>query len=251
MSDWTLRLPELIQAAGAALGLALSCQSRGYRVGPIEWGQMAQVNHAGGNMGLQRYAVVVVVAAVAALGLAGCATSDSNDTSGQSPTASSAATASTNGGTCPISAKDTWAKAADSGDTAVFGGLTNTGTAEVTLTSATSQASERVEIHEVVDKDGSMVMQPKPGGLAIAAGSSVVLAPGQDHLMLMTLTGALKAGDSVTVTLVCADGSTSELSAIAKTYAGASEQYEPSPAHMESMGTAGHMGTQAANPEAS
>jgi hypothetical protein len=97
----------------------------------------------------------------------------------------------------------------------------------VTVKSAESEAAGRVEIHEVIDRDGSMVMQPKPGGLVIEAGASAILAPGVDHIMLMELTGALKAGDSVTVTLTCADGSTAQFTAQVKTFTGASEQYQP------------------------
>lgn len=84
--------------------------------------------------------------------------------------------------------------------------------------------------------------------------------------MLMALTGALKAGDSVTVTLRCEDGGTAQLSAIAKTYTGASEQYDPphagmesvpmesmpmESAGMESMGAQEHMNMSSASPMAS
>jgi hypothetical protein len=163
---------------------------------------------------------IVLAATCAMLGLAGCSASESGGAASQT-----GAPASTG---CPISAKDTWAKAAESGSTAVFGELANTGSSQVTIKSAQSAAAGRVEIHEVVDKDGAMVMQPKPGGLAIEAGASASLAPGGDHIMLMELTGALKAGDSVTVTLRCSDGSTAELVAQVKTFTGAAEQYQPS-----------------------
>jgi hypothetical protein len=172
---------------------------------------------------------VALLAACAVLGLGGCGASGSGE-SGSGGDAAATSSGGSVGASCPITAKDTWAKAADSGSTAVFGELVNNGKQAVTVAAATSTAAARVEIHEVVDRDGSMVMQPKPGGLVIAAGASAVLAPGGDHLMLMELSEPLKAGNTVTVTLRCADGATAELTAQVKTFTGASEQYQPSPA---------------------
>jgi len=79
--------------------------------------------------------------------------------------------------------------------------ITNSGSAEDKLVSATSAASGSVEIHEMATKDGVMTMRPVTSGLPIPAGKSVALAPGGFHLMLMNLKAPLKAGDKVPVTL--------------------------------------------------
>jgi periplasmic copper chaperone A len=82
-------------------------------------------------------------------------------------------------------------------------------------------------LHETVENaSGSMVMQEKKGGFTIPAKGSLELAPGGNHLMLMDLTGPIKAGDDVTFTLTMKDGSTYEFTAPAKDYTGANENYE-------------------------
>ncbi len=157
-------------------------------------------------------------AALLGLGLlAGCSSSETD--------ASASPTAMADG--CTITASDTWVKATDEETTAAFGTLTNTGTAEVTVASATSPAAGKMEIHEVVDKDGAMVMQPKSGGLVIPAGGAATLAPGGDHLMLMNLLAPIEAGQTVDIVMTCADGSTAAYSGVAKPFEGGAEPYEP------------------------
>lgn len=177
---------------------------------------------------------LVAASALSLTGVAGCASSGDDVAAASSPAAGSG---------CTIEATDTWAKAADSGMTAVFGKLTNTGSQEVVVNSATSDAAGKVEVHEVVDKDGVMVMQPKPGGLVIATGASAALAPGADHIMLMDLTGPIKAGDPVIITLQCADGGTAQITAEARTFTGADEQYKSS-----ASPSAGEMGGEMSAP---
>jgi copper(I)-binding protein len=125
-----------------------------------------------------------------------------------------------------VSASDTWVKAVDEGMTGVFGVLSNSGTESATLVTASSDASDRVEIHETVMADGGMVMQPKEGGLVIAAGGEAVLEPGGDHIMLMEVVDPIRPGDEVVVTLEFSDGSTLDLTATAKTFTGGGEEYQ-------------------------
>lgn len=121
---------------------------------------------------------------------------------------------------------DPWVKAADTGMTAAFGTLTNTTDHTVTLVSATSAVSP-MELHEVVaDASGATVMQPKAGGFVIPAGGSLVLAPGGEHLMFMTLSGPLAPGDDVTFTVASDDGGTWTFSAPVRTFTGAKEDYQ-------------------------
>lgn len=165
--------------------------------------------------------------------LAGCS-SDSQDSPGAGASASAG---------CPIVASDTWVKAAESGMTGAFGSLANQGGEAVTVVSASSDAAGRVEIHEVVDQDGTAVMRPKEGGLAIPAGGAVTLEPGADHIMLMDIDAPIKAGDSVGITLECSNGTTASFSGIAKPFEGAKESYAP--------GAASPMGTDGISPSAS
>ncbi len=156
-------------------------------------------------------------AALLGLGLlAGCSSSETD--AAASPTAMAEG--------CTVTASDTWVKATDEATTAAFGTLTNTGTAEVTVVSATSVDAGMMEIHEVVDKDGEMVMQPKSGGLVIPAGGTATLAPGNDHLMLMELPAPIEAGQTVEITMTCADGATAAYSGVAKPFDGGAEPYE-------------------------
>jgi copper(I)-binding protein len=53
--------------------------------------------------------------------------------------------------------------------TAAFMSLTNPGTAEIKLTSATSPVAEMVQLHEMATKDGKMVMQENAGGIVVPA----------------------------------------------------------------------------------
>ena len=61
--------------------------------------------------------------------------------------------------------------------------------------------AERFEIHEMVMDQGMMQMREVEGGLEVPAGGTLELAPGSYHLMMIGLSGAPKAGESVPVTL--------------------------------------------------
>lgn len=129
---------------------------------------------------------------------------------------------------CPITMSDGWVKAAPKDMTALFGTLTNTAAEAVTVTGGSTSAATTVELHEIVESDGGMVMQPAAGGFTVPADGTVRLEPGGRHLMLMGLLGAIASGDDVTVTLQCADGGTAAITAQAKAYTGADETYDDS-----------------------
>jgi len=92
-----------------------------------------------------------------------------------------------------------FARATPPGATVGAGYLTirNTGAAPDRLVSVTFATAERVEIHEMTEKDGVMNMRELSGGLEIPAGGTVELAPGGTHLMLMGLKQPLVAGATV------------------------------------------------------
>ncbi|MEJ5913256.1 copper chaperone PCu(A)C [Pseudokineococcus sp. 1T1Z-3] len=120
---------------------------------------------------------------------------------------------------------DPWVVAADEGMTAAFGTLENTGDADVRITAVSSPASSVSELHEMAMADGAMVMREKDGGFVVPAGGSHVLEPGGDHLMLMDLLEPLQPGQEVTLTLTAEDGSTLDVTAPARSFSGAQEEY--------------------------
>lgn len=153
----------------------------------------------------------VAVALVVPLS-AGCSSDD-----GAAPVSQAAAVAIT----------DQWVKAADQGMSAAFGEIANASDAEARIVDATSPASARMEIHETVGLDGQKMMRPKAGGLVVPAHGSVALAPGADHLMFMDLTGPLRTGAEVPVTVKFADGSSTTFTARVRDFPGNKENYVP------------------------
>lgn len=126
-----------------------------------------------------------------------------------------------------VTVADQWAKAAGSGMSAAFGELRNTGGVPVTVVSATSPVSSRMELHEVVPDGGAMVMREKAGGFVIPPGGALSLRPGGDHLMFMDLVAPLRTGSDAEVVLTFADGSTTTFRAQVRDFAGAQENYVP------------------------
>ncbi|MGW5439714.1 copper chaperone PCu(A)C [Nocardia asteroides] len=131
-----------------------------------------------------------------------------------------------------VTMSDQWIKAADSGMSAAFGTLRNTGDEPMTLVAATSPASDRVEIHEVVpDSTGAKTMRPKAGGITIPAHGEVTLKPGAEHLMFMDLKQPLRTGAETALTLTFADGSSTVVTAQVRDFAGGKENYAPGTEH--------------------
>ncbi|MCF3934555.1 copper chaperone PCu(A)C [Acuticoccus sp. M5D2P5] len=79
--------------------------------------------------------------------------------------------------------------------------ITNDGTADDRLLAASVPFASTVEVHEMAVNDGTMTMRAVDGGLMIPAGAAVELAPGGYHIMMMGLTEAPRAGDTVPITL--------------------------------------------------
>lgn len=139
-------------------------------------------------------------------------------------------------GQSEVEVENAWAKATDSGMTGVFADITNSGSGDVTMIAASSDAAQMVELHEIVGG----VMQEKEGGMLVAAGQTYTLAPGGDHIMLMGLSEPLLAGDTVTVTVELDNGETVVIEASVRDYQGANEEYvgegESGHGQMEQMG---------------
>ena len=109
----------------------------------------------------------------------------------------------------------------DSDMTAIFGTLHNDTDKDINVVGFSSSVkAKHYEIHEVVDG----VMQEKEGGFDIPAGESIELAPGGFHFMLMGVTEPVMAGETATLTLELADGSSVELGDIPVRTIGAGDE---------------------------
>lgn len=184
---------------------------------------------------------------LACLVLAACSTAESPgaDADPSAPTSTTTTSAAP-----AVVLTDAWVKALPEpgamGMTGVFGTLTNTSSAPVTITGAQSSAAGRVELHETVGPAGSATMQAVEGGFVLSPGASRELKPGGDHVMLMDVTNPIPAGTTVTITLVGSDGSRFDVQAIAKSFTGGDEKYHsgsPSPTPGSS-----HSGSSATTP---
>lgn len=82
-----------------------------------------------------------------------------------------------------------------------FLSISNGGTEDDRLLSASSAVAGETQIHEMAVVDEVMRMRPLPEGLPIPAGATVELAPGGFHLMFMDLQEPLVEGETVEVTL--------------------------------------------------
>ena len=70
------------------------------------------------------------------------------------------------------------------------------------LKSARTSKAKSVELHQTtMTADGVMQMRQIEDGLPVEAGSSLVLAPGGTHFMLLGLEDALEAGQNLVLTL--------------------------------------------------
>ncbi|GAB1822720.1 copper chaperone PCu(A)C [Herbidospora sp. RD11066] len=135
-----------------------------------------------------------------------------------------------------LSITDPWVKTAKKGMTAAFGTLVNNSGADITVVSGVSPLSPMIELHEVVESDGKMVMQPKKGGFVVPAGGTHELTPGGDHIMIMDAKEPVEPGAEIPFTLTLADGGTFEFTALGKDFAGAKEDYQPDMSGMSDNG---------------
>ncbi|WP_420393039.1 copper chaperone PCu(A)C [Acuticoccus sp.] len=102
-----------------------------------------------------------------------------------------------------IAIEGAWVRGAPPGASVAAGylTLTNAGEAEDVLGGAEADFAGRVELHEMTMTDGMMRMAPIEGGVVVAPGATVTLAPGGNHLMFMALERVPEPGEAVSVTL--------------------------------------------------
>lgn len=79
--------------------------------------------------------------------------------------------------------------------------IVNEGDEADALTGAASPVAGRVELHTMTMDGGVMKMRQIQGGIAIAPGETVALAPGGNHVMLIDLKSQIVTGEKVPLTL--------------------------------------------------
>jgi periplasmic copper chaperone A len=98
--------------------------------------------------------------------------------------------------------KDAWARATPPGAGVAAAYLTIVGGQRADrLVSASTAVAQMTQIHSVTEAAGMSRMRETDGGVVIAAGQTVVLAPHGLHLMLMNLQHPLVAGQSFEIEL--------------------------------------------------
>jgi periplasmic copper chaperone A len=177
----------------------------------------------------------VCLLAAAVVALSGCGstadTAKTTDTVAQSRSTVAAEARPPAGAAAGLSITDPWVKTAEKGMTAAFGTLVNNTDAEVTIVAGASPLSPMIELHEVVDSEGKMIMRPKEGGFVIPPRGTHELRPGGDHIMLMGVAEEVKPGARIPFTLTVKDGQPFEFTAVGKDFAGGKEDYQPGMGH--------------------
>jgi periplasmic copper chaperone A len=100
---------------------------------------------------------------------------------------------------------DAWVRPADSAAMSAAYFVLRSGSDSLTIVGASSPAARAAEVHESMQHEGMMHMQPRPS-LAVAPGDSLVFAPGGLHVMLIDLLRPLNEGDTVTLLLRTSSG---------------------------------------------
>ena len=118
-----------------------------------------------------------------------------------------------------VSATDAWVRGTVPGQQATGAFMNLQSASDAAIVSAASPVAKVVEIHEMAHEGGMMKMRAIDR-LPLPAGKKVELKPGGYHVMLMALTGPIKEGESVPITLTVEskDGrrSTVEVKAMAR-----------------------------------
>ena len=106
-----------------------------------------------------------------------------------------------------ITVTEAWSRQPAQGQTvtAVYGVVTNPTAEDVTIVSAFSPVTDRVELHETIANDDGMAMQQREGGFVVPAGGEFAFESGGPHIMLFDIDPATYP-TSVDVTLTFDSG---------------------------------------------
>jgi copper(I)-binding protein len=147
---------------------------------------------------VQKTALLAVVAG--SLSTTACATSD-DAASGDGASGGAAATVPAD----PF-VTGAWVRTGAAGAvTGAYAVVHNPGADSVRLVAARSDVADTIELHETMQHDGMVGMQPQ-AALVVPARDSLVLAPGGKHFMLKGLTRDLTVGEQVRFTITFDDG---------------------------------------------
>lgn len=125
-----------------------------------------------------------------------------------------------------IATANAWVKATDMDMSAAFMVISNSSDEDAEIVGVSTDLTDVAELHETVDEKMRAVES-----FTIPAGGHLTLEPGGDHLMLMDLSEPIEPGQDVTFTLEFDDGSTFDVTATAKEFAGGAEDYEGHEGH--------------------
>ena len=97
--------------------------------------------------------------------------------------------------------------------TAGYFSISNSGTVDAELISASSPQFGSIELHQHSHKDGMMKMQ-QVSSVLVAAGQSLDFQPGGLHLMLFDAKASVEVGQKIPLVLTFKDGQTIEVQAV-------------------------------------
>lgn len=105
-----------------------------------------------------------------------------------------------------------WARATPPGSTttAIYFTLLNHSDSDISLTSASADISDRLELHTHISNDGMMKMQ-QVNSIIVPARGQATLKPHGDHVMVFNLAEQLENGKEVSVELTFSDNTTLNL----------------------------------------
>lgn len=111
-----------------------------------------------------------------------------------------------------VKVENAWARATPAGASTAAIYLTVEAPTADKLVSVATPAAQEAELHTMSMENGVMKMRALPGGIDLPAGQKVTLKPGGMHIMLSALTGPLKEGESVPLTLTFAKSGAQQIS---------------------------------------
>ena len=170
----------------------------------------------------RRTAPLAALLLATGLALAACSSGDGAGSSSPSPSMSdsmaSVGADQPEGASATVGDYDLtgfWVKESSLDMSAGFGTITNNSTEDDALIGATAQGVPQVELHQTVDNVMGQV-----DSFPIAAGGTLVLSPGGNHLMFIGLTQPLQVGATVDIALQFESGRTATITAPIEPFSG-------------------------------
>jgi copper(I)-binding protein len=124
-------------------------------------------------------------------------------------------------------------------NTAAFMHVLNSGDKPVVIVRAESSRAASVELHQHIHANGMMRMQAVPS-ITIPAKGEFVFKSGDYHVMLLGVTPAVKAGETVVLVFVMDDGARIAVDLPVKPITAAKPAAAADSAHSEHAGHHGH-----------